>query len=144
MSMRAVVLWLRYLAIFAKEIWWAAVGVAKLALGPIDKLRSGFIAVPMDSTSDLEITVLANSITLTPGTITVHVDPAQRTIIIHAIDIGQDPEEVRQSIRVALDAYAAHLGHQSFRRLGIDRDALQASARDALSRLASSPSEPRD
>jgi multicomponent Na+:H+ antiporter subunit E len=104
MSARAVVLWLRYLAILAKEIWWAAISVAKLVLGPVDKLRSGFIAVPMDSTSDLEITILANSITLTPGTITVHVEPEEGTIIVHAIDIGQDPEDVRQSIRVVLES----------------------------------------
>jgi multicomponent Na+:H+ antiporter subunit E len=104
MSLRAVALWLRYLAILAREIWWSAVGVAKLALGPADRLRSGFVAVPMDAASDLEITVLANSITLTPGTITVHVDPAQRTIVVHAIDVGRDPEDVRQSIKTVLEA----------------------------------------
>ena len=104
MTVRAVVLWVRYLVILAREIWWSAVSVAKLVLGPIDRLRSGFIAVPMDAESDLEITVLANSITLTPGTITVHVEPAQRTIIIHAIDVGQDPEDVRQSIKTTLEA----------------------------------------
>jgi multicomponent Na+:H+ antiporter subunit E len=103
-SVRGVLLWLRYLAILAREIWWSAVAVAKLVLGPLDRLRSGFIAVPMDSETDLEITVLANSITLTPGTITVHVEPEKRVIIIHAIDMGQDPEDVRQSIRSVLEA----------------------------------------
>jgi multicomponent Na+:H+ antiporter subunit E len=58
----------------------------------------------MDAETDLEITSLANSITLTPGTITVHVEPTERTIIIHAIDIGQDPEDVRQSIKSVLEA----------------------------------------
>jgi multisubunit Na+/H+ antiporter MnhE subunit len=104
MSVRAVVLWLRYLVILAREIWWSSIAVAKLVLGPIDRLRSGFIALPMDSTSDIEIATLANSITLTPGTITVHVEPSKHTIIIHAIDMGRDPEDVRQSIRTVLEA----------------------------------------
>jgi multicomponent Na+:H+ antiporter subunit E len=77
--------------------------VTKLVLGPLDRLRSGFIAIRMDARSDVEITALANSITLTPGTITVHVEPAHHLIIIHAIDIGHDPEEVRQSIKAVLE-----------------------------------------
>lgn len=104
MSLRAIILWFRYELILAKEIWFSAITVTKMVFGPIERLRSGFLAVPMDAASDLEITVLANSITLTPGTITVHVEPAKRTIVIHAIDIGQDPEAVRQSIKTALEA----------------------------------------
>jgi multicomponent Na+:H+ antiporter subunit E len=104
MSVRGVVLWLRYLVILAREIWWSAISVAKLVLGPLERLRSGFLAIPMDARSDIEITTLANSITLTPGTITVHVEPAKNTIVIHAIDIGQDPEDVRQSIKSVLEA----------------------------------------
>ena len=103
MTIRSVVLWLRYLAILAREIWWSAVSVARLVLGPMDRLRSGFVAIPMDAASDLEITTLANSITLTPGTITVHVEPERETIVIHAIDIGQDPEAVRESIQTVLE-----------------------------------------
>lgn len=104
MSVRGFVLWLRYLVILTREIWLSAVTVAKLVLGPIDRLRSGFVALPMDAESDIEVTTLANSITLTPGTITVHVDPPKRTIVIHAIDIGQDPEDVRRSIKTVLEA----------------------------------------
>ena len=104
MSLRGVPLLLRYLVILAREIWLSAVTVAKLVLGPLERLRSGFIAIPMDAETDIEITTLANSITLTPGTITVHVDPNRRTIIIHAIDIGHDPEDVRQSIKTVLEA----------------------------------------
>lgn len=104
MSARRILLWLRYQIILAREIWFSSITVAKLVLGPLDQLRSGFIAVPMDARSDTEITWLANSITLTPGTITVHVEPSHHMVVIHAIDIGKDPEEVRQSIKSALEA----------------------------------------
>jgi multisubunit Na+/H+ antiporter MnhE subunit len=104
MTLRRIFLCLRYGVILLREIWLSAITVTKLVLGPLDRLRSGFVALPMDAASDLEITALANSITLTPGTITVHVEPAKRTIVVHAIDIGQDPETVRQSIKTVLEA----------------------------------------
>ena len=104
MRLRALVMFVRYGLILAREIWRSAVAVARLALGPIERLRSGFLAVPMDAATDLEITSLANSITLTPGTITVHVEPERRTIVIHALDVGLDPDAVRQSIKTVLEA----------------------------------------
>jgi multisubunit Na+/H+ antiporter MnhE subunit len=104
MTVRQCVDAVRYVAILLREIWLSAVTVAKLVLGPLDRIRSGFIAVPMDAATDVEVTALASSITLTPGTITVHVEPERRTIVIHAIDIGQDPEDVRQSVKTVLEA----------------------------------------
>jgi multicomponent Na+:H+ antiporter subunit E len=104
MSIRAVLFWLRYNVIVLREIYLSAVTVTKLVLGPLERLRSGFLALPMEARSDIEIATLANSITLTPGTITVHVEPRRHTIVIHAIDIGHDPEEVRQSIKSVLEA----------------------------------------
>jgi multicomponent Na+:H+ antiporter subunit E len=103
-SVRAVVYFLRYLVILAREIVLASISVTKLVLGPLDRLRSGFVALPLDAETDLEITVFANSITLTPGTITVHVDRQRRTLVMHAIDIGKEPEELRQSTKAVLEA----------------------------------------
>jgi multicomponent Na+:H+ antiporter subunit E len=103
-SVRGLFFLIRYAVILTREIWWSAITVTKLVFGPIERLRSGFLAIPMDARSDLEVTSLANSITLTPGTITVHVDPVRQTIVIHAIDIGKDPEEVRQSVKTVLEA----------------------------------------
>jgi multicomponent Na+:H+ antiporter subunit E len=95
---------LRYLGIVSYEVVLASISVAKLVLGPSERLRSGFVALRMDARTDLEVTVLANSITLTPGTITVHVDPEHQLLVMHAIDIGRDPEEVRQSTKRVLEA----------------------------------------
>jgi multicomponent Na+:H+ antiporter subunit E len=103
-NVRAAALLLRYLVLLAREIVLSAITVTRLVLGPLDRLRSGFVSVPLDARTDLEITVFANSITLTPGTITVHVDPARRVLVMHAIDIGQDPESVRRSTKAVLEA----------------------------------------
>lgn len=95
---------LRYLLILSREIWLASITVTKLVFGPTERLRSGFVAYRMDAETDLEVTTLANSITLTPGTITVHVDPSEHLLVMHAIDIGDDPETVREATRTALEA----------------------------------------
>ena len=95
---------LRYLVIFMRALAQANIDVAKRVLSPTLRIRPGFVAVPMEASSDFEITSLANSITLTPGTITVHIDRERRTIIIHALDIGDDPEPVRQDVMNTLEA----------------------------------------
>ena len=95
---------IRYLFIFAKALLKANIDVAKKALAPVIRIHPAFLAVPMEAASDFEITSLANSITLTPGTISVHIARDHRTIVIHAIDIGDDPEAVRKDVRETLEA----------------------------------------
>ena len=42
----------------------------------------------MTVTTDAQITLLANMITLTPGTLSVDVSADRRTLYIHAIDVA--------------------------------------------------------
>jgi len=95
---------IRYCVIFAKALTLSTIEVAKAVLRRELDFRPGFLAVDMDCETDFEITVLANSITLTPGTITVHVEQDQRKIIIHALSVGEDPDAVRRDIRQTLEA----------------------------------------
>jgi len=104
MSLRGLPALLRYVVILCREIVLASISVTKLVFGPTEKLRSGFVAYPMEAETDLEVTTLANSITLTPGTITVHVEPSEKLLVMHAIDVGEDPEGVRESTRSALES----------------------------------------
>jgi multisubunit Na+/H+ antiporter MnhE subunit len=94
----------RYGLIFLRALVKANVDVARAVLRPRPTFRPGFLAVPLAAESDLEITILANSITLTPGTISIHVDRARRTIVIHALDVGSDPDAVRADVKQTLEA----------------------------------------
>ncbi len=89
---------------FMKELALANYQVAKLVLSPAARLKPGFVAIPLTATTDLEITSFANSITLTPGTISVHVPDDRRVIVIHAIDVGDDLDALRQSTKDSLEA----------------------------------------
>jgi multicomponent Na+:H+ antiporter subunit E len=102
--MKQIYFAIRYVLIFLKELSIANYQVAKLVLAPKLKIRPGFVAIPMDADTDFEVTTLANSITLTPGTITVHLPAERHVIVIHALDVKDDPQTVRDSVKSSLEA----------------------------------------
>ncbi len=71
----------------AKSNW----AVTKLIVSPKMKLRQNMFEVPYVQKSDLGQTIFANSITLTPGTITVEVEPGY--FLVHAVDYSEDDHE---------------------------------------------------
>lgn len=60
----------------------------------------GVLAIPLRAETDLELTLLANLVTLTPGTLSLDVcfTGGRRVLYVHAMFAG-DPERVRQEIR---------------------------------------------
>lgn len=75
--------------IFPWELIKANCDMAKRALSPKLKINPGIIKVPVDVPTEYGKTMLANSITLTPGTITVDIDEheGQTWYYIHWIDV---------------------------------------------------------
>ncbi len=102
--LRRLIFLLVYGIRFLKELTIANYQVAKLVLSPSLPIRPGFVSIPLDAKSDFEITSFANSITLTPGTISVHIPDDRHAIVIHAIDVGDDIDELRQAIKASLEA----------------------------------------
>lgn len=85
-------------SLFLYELLLSALRVFKLVLTPdLSKLEPGFVAYPLTVDRDYEISMLANLITLTPGTLSVDVSDDRRTLYIHAIHVP-DPEELRTDI----------------------------------------------
>jgi multicomponent Na+:H+ antiporter subunit E len=89
---------------FMKELAVANYQVVKLVLSPELTIRPGFVSIPLSAQSDFEITSFANAITLTPGTISVHVPADRHVIVIHAIDVGPDLDGLRDSVKQSLEA----------------------------------------
>lgn len=63
-----------------------------------DSLRSRFITIPLDITSPEGITVLAGTITMTPGTLSTDVSADQRALLVHCLDTA-DPDETVATIK---------------------------------------------
>ena len=89
---------LYFLAFFIKELIVASITVFRSVLSPFSYLQPGIIAVPLDVNTSAEITLLANLITLTPGTLTLDVSTDKKAIYIHTIRMD-DPESFRLSIK---------------------------------------------
>ena len=87
---------------FLWELLIANLRVAYEVLTPRFQMRAAIIAIPLDAESDLEITVLANLITLTPGTLSLDVSPDRKTLYIHAMHV-RDVEKFRNDIKLRLE-----------------------------------------
>lgn len=83
--------------LFIYELILSAWRVATLVLSPRMVIKPGIIAYPLKLDRDFEITMLANLITLTPGTLSVDVSDDRRILYVHAID-ASDPDATRRDI----------------------------------------------
>lgn len=64
----------------------------------------GVVAIPLDARTDVEIALLANLITLTPGSVTLDLSEDRRVLYVHAMYIdGGDVEAYRRSIKEGLE-----------------------------------------
>ena len=83
--------------LFVYELVLSAWRVAVLVMSPKLDIKPGIFAYPLKVDRDFEITLLANLITLTPGTLSVDVSEDRRTLYVHALDCP-DPEQLRRDI----------------------------------------------
>ena len=72
--------------LFFKELALSAWKVAVLVTRPKLDVKPGIFAFPLTVDRDFEITLLANLITLTPGTLSVDVSEDRKLLYVHAID----------------------------------------------------------
>ena len=73
--------------LFLYELLLSAIKVALVVLAPNlrEQLRPAIVAVPLTVKSDLEITLLANLITLTPGTLSIDVSDDKSVLYVHVL-----------------------------------------------------------
>ena len=86
------------------EIILANISVAKIILSPKMDIKPGIIEVPIRTKTHAGITGIANSITLTPGTVTIDISDDEKILYVHAID-ASDPDGIRASIKSDLEDY---------------------------------------
>jgi multicomponent Na+:H+ antiporter subunit E len=92
----------RLALIFLYELVLSGYRVAKLVLTPRMELKPGIFAYPLKVDRNFEITLLANLITLTPGTLSVDVSADRKTLFVHAIDCS-DPDQARRDIAAGFE-----------------------------------------
>jgi multicomponent Na+:H+ antiporter subunit E len=88
---------------FLADLVVSSLQVARLVLRRRVELQQGIVAVRVPGASDTLLTVLADAISLTPGTLTVDVDRPSATLYVHALDVGEGPQAVERLRRSLLE-----------------------------------------
>lgn len=89
---------IKLVLLFFRELLLSNIAVLKVILKPRLTITPGIFALETKLTKDWEITILANLITLTPGTLVVNVSADNKTLYIHAMDLA-DKQEAIDSIK---------------------------------------------
>jgi len=82
--------------IFARELILSNISIVKLVYGRKLDFEPGIFEMPIEVTRSWEITLLANLITLTPGTLTVAISDDRKRFFIHAMDIDDKEESIHE------------------------------------------------
>jgi multicomponent K+:H+ antiporter subunit E len=92
---------IEYTLLVLFDIVVANVQVAALVLGPRSRVRPAFVRVPVGLRTDFAVTVLASTVTLTPGTVSVGIEDdgrGGRVLVVHALRC-LDPAALADQIR---------------------------------------------
>jgi multicomponent K+:H+ antiporter subunit E len=89
---------LRLTGIVLWDIVVANIAVARRVLGPLPRLRPGFIEVPLDMTHPDAVALFASIIAITPGTVVADVDDARTRILVHVLDL-ENPDQLVAEIK---------------------------------------------
>lgn len=94
--------------IYTLIVFWdiiiANIEVAWIVLTrPNAKLRAKWIVVPLDLRQPEAITILAGTVTLTPGTVSSDLSSEGHSLLVHALD-AEDPDAVRDQIKSRYEA----------------------------------------
>jgi len=89
---------------FLWELFRANINMVRLVLfKPNRDIHPAIIALPLKAETDAEIALLANLISLTPGTLSLDVSSDQKVLYIHAIDVT-DVDKLREELQKGLEA----------------------------------------
>ncbi len=97
-TVRRPLVLIRLLGVVAYDILVANVAVARLVLGPPRNIQPAFIEMPLQLRSEVGISLLANTVSLTPGTVSAFVTADRSRLIVHSLH-ATDPAEIIATIR---------------------------------------------
>lgn len=87
---------------FLYELFVSSLKVAWDVLTPAPRSKPAIIAVPIDTATDAELTVLANLVSLTPGSLSVDISEDHSHLLVHAMFV-EDPDEFIQEIKQGME-----------------------------------------
>ena len=89
---------IRFLLFYLMEILLSNFRVAYDVITPSHYMSPGFIAIPLEDLTDLQLMILTNMITMTPGTLSLDVSSDRKTLYIHAMYIDEDIKKFKNEL----------------------------------------------
>lgn len=86
----------RYAGLVLWDILVANFEVALRVLGPSRRLQPAFVAIPLEVEGVLPITILASTISLTPGTVSAEISADRKWLYVHALHVEDEAALVAQ------------------------------------------------
>ncbi len=87
---------LRYLWVVAFDIVVANLVVARLILGRSKRLQPTWLEIPLEVDHPYAITILASTISLTPGTVSSNLSGDNKTLLVHSLDCSNPDAEIER------------------------------------------------
>lgn len=89
--------------VFLRDVVLANLAVARLILAGPGVLRPAFVTVELDLDDELAVSLLANLVCLTPGTVSARLSADRRQLLVHALDCA-DPAALAAAIKSRFEA----------------------------------------
>ena len=86
---------LGFMALYLADMLRAATRVAHDVLTPTSHMRPGLLEYRLRVRTDAQIAVLANLVSLTPGTLSLDVSPDRSTLLVHAMFAHDEQAQIR-------------------------------------------------
>lgn len=87
---------------FLYELVVSSLRVAWDVVTPMQRSKPALVAVPLDACSDSEVTVLANLVSLTPGSLSVDISADRSHLLVHAMFVD-DPDVFKQEVKSGME-----------------------------------------
>lgn len=92
----------KFILYFIKELIMENLKVAFDIITPKNYMKPGIIAFPLDIDTEIGITLFANLLTLTPGTLSLDVSSDKKILYVHALYV-KDAESFRKELKEGLE-----------------------------------------
>ncbi len=96
--------WTKLCVLFLYELVVSSIQVVWDVLTPSHKARPGVIAMKLDARREMEVLLVTNLISLTPGTLSLDVTDNCDTLFIHAM-FADDPDAIRAQIKNGMERW---------------------------------------
>jgi multicomponent Na+:H+ antiporter subunit E len=99
---RKIPITIMFIFYFIKELILANLKVAFDIITPKDYMKPGIIAFPLSVDTEIGITLFANLLTLTPGTLSIDVSKDKKTLYVHALYV-KDANDFKKELKEGLE-----------------------------------------